>query len=352
MELENLYQWGLTEEFLREAELYSNLTLARITAQHRGNYTVVNNGFSRAQVSGKFIDDVSSNGDFPAVGDWVMLSDFGGTAIIQNVLTRKSAFVRKASRKTSKEQVVASNIDMTLICMALNEDFNLRRLERYLSTVWASGSIPIVALTKSDLCENIEQKYADACSVSIGTDVVVCSGFIADGYAEVEKYMKPGKTIALIGSSGVGKSSMINHFIENDIQTTREVRNDGKGRHATTRRQMMLLPGGGLVIDTPGMRALGVISADVEKTFTDIETIAVHCRYRDCSHTMEPGCAVREAIEQGIVDAARFNNYRKIQVESVYSSLTARQIEEEKIKRLFGGKSAMKQAMRSIKKKK
>lgn len=348
----NLYRWGLTERFEREAESYAGLHPARVTEQHRNHYKVVcEGGFLQAAVSGKMMYNAVEGSDFPAVGDWVMLEDVHEPAVIRHVLTRETVFMRKTAGTTRESQVVASNIDTVFICMALHADYNLRRLERCLSIAWDSGAAPVIVLTKSDLCEDVNLKLAEVSGVSFGADIIVCSKLKEDGYDAVSPYIKPGKTVAFIGSSGVGKSTMINHLLSSETQATREIREDGKGRHATTARQLMLLPRGGLVVDTPGMRELGTISVNMEKSFADIEALTSQCRFKDCAHGSEPGCAVRAAVASGALDAARFENYKKIRAESNYDGLSSRQIETEKINRMFGGKSEMKQTLREIKKK-
>ena len=352
MEYSYLYKWGLSKHIEQEANTFEGLFLARVTEQRRNLYKIVcENGFLQATVSGKFIYAAQDSSDFPAVGDWVMFFLEGDMAVIYHVLTRKSVFGRRAAGTATEAQIVASNIDSVFICMALNEDYNLRRLERYLSIAWNSGATPVIVLTKSDLCDNLELKQSEVSGISFGANVIVCSKLKQDGYKAVMTYIKQGETVTFIGSSGVGKSTLINHLLGEETLVTKEIGNDGKGRHATTHRQLMLLPCGGLVMDTPGMRELGIVSGDLEKTFTDIEELAGQCRFSDCSHTSEPGCAVRAAIEGGFLDAARLGSYNKIQMEAGYSGLSSRQIEEEKIKRVFGGKGEMKKFMRSIKQK-
>lgn len=352
----NLKKYGLTDRFVQEAALYEGLFLARISEQHHDIYKVVSEqGELRASVSGRFAYDTNADTDFPAVGDWVMidrLDDNSGSAVIHQILSRKSVFLRKAAGTGNAVQIIAANIDIVFICMSLNADFNLRRLERYLSIAWDSTATPVIVLTKADLCKDLEQKLADVDAVSVGTDVIVCSSMAENGFKDVADYITEGRTIAFIGSSGVGKTTLINRLIGEDIFTTKEIReDDGKGRHATTHRQLLLLPGGGIVIDTPGMRELHLHSGNLSKSFEDIEELAALCKYSDCAHGSEPGCAIRAAIVSGELSEKRFENYRKLQNELSYEGLDFRELEEEKIKRMFGSKNEMKQLKRAVKNK-
>jgi len=354
MKLNNLIKYGLSERFAQEATLYEGLYLARVTEQHRDLYKVVSEkGELQAGVSGSFIYRAEDNSDFPAVGDWVMidrLDDSSGNAVIHQILRRKSVFERKTAGTGNSIQIVAANIDIIFICMSLNADFNLRRIERYLSIAWNSMATPVIVLTKADLCEDLDQKLIEIAKVSVGTDVVVCSSLEENGYDEVLPYITEGKTIAFIGSSGVGKSTLINRLAGSDVMETKEIRgDDDKGRHTTTHRQLILLPNGGNVIDTPGMRELQLDSANLSRAFEDVEDLAEHCRYNDCSHTSEPGCAVRKAIETGELPEERLESYRKRQKEMGYEGLNFRQLEQKKIESMFGSRGEMKQAMRHIK---
>ena len=352
----DLNHYVLTPEVVQEASLHEGLHLGRVSEQHRELYAVITgNGEVRASVSGKLAFNARGSADFPAVGDWVLLDRAdgnAGNAVIHQVLRRKSIFERKGAGTAHTTQIVAANIDVVFICMSLNADFNLRRLERYLSIAWNSGATPVIVLTKADLCDDVSERLEEIATVSVGTDVVVCSCVEDGGVRGVLPYIAKGRTIAFIGSSGVGKSTLINRLMGRDVLATREIDENDRGRHATTSRQLLLLPGGGMVIDTPGMRELQLESTDLGKTFEDIQALAEGCRYRDCSHGSEPGCAVRGAIQAGTLSEERFGSYRKLLREVGYEGLNSRQVEQEKIKRMFGGFGEMKQAMRHAKNKK
>jgi ribosome biogenesis GTPase len=339
--------YGAGERRLAEAALTPELRLARVLTQSKELYKIADEeGETLAEVSGKFRHDAKSPSEYPAVGDFVLAAraEEGGRAVIHRVLPRQSAFTRTAPGAEQDLQVVAANVDLVFLCMSLNNDYNPSRLERYLSVAWASGATPVIVLTKSDLCADLSSVLAEVASIAPGTDIVVTSSTDQDSCDRLLSYLKPGVTGSFLGSSGVGKSTLINRLAGEERLATSDIRRDDKGRHTTTRRELLVLPQGGVVIDTPGMRELGVDAVDLSRSFADIEELAAKCRFRDCSHTAEPGCAVLQALSDGLLEERRFENYRKLKKEARYDGLSSRQIEAEKLEAMFGGKGAMKQA--------
>lgn len=258
-----------------------------------------------------------------AVGDWAALECDAETGRLSLcfVLPRKTKFSRAASGIAVKEQIVAANVDYVFLMQSLNRDFNMRRLERYLIASWESGAIPVVVLTKTDCCGDVGAKKALACNTAPGVEVHAISCVSGEGMEEVRKYFTRGKTIALLGSSGVGKSTLANALAGEDLFKTQAIReHDARGRHTTTHREIVLLSGGGMILDTPGMRSLSLWEADtgMEVMFGDIEELIKLCRFHDCSHNNEPGCAVREALYTGALDMQRWNSWLKLQKEMAH----------------------------------
>lgn len=354
--MKHLEAYGFTQGFKTEASTYAEFIPGRIVSQFRDLYKVVTDqGAFFAILSGKFRHEATHLLEFPAVGDFVMVdrsNDENGNGIIHHVLTRKSSFERRAVGYKNEVQIVAANIDLVFICMSLNNDYNLSRLERYLSVAWNSGAIPIVVLTKTDLCENVLQKQVEIQSIALGADIVATSKQDSKSLNKLLSYLKDGSTAAFIGSSGVGKSTLINHLVGQEIISTNETRQDDKGRHTTTRRELILLPEGGILIDTPGMRELGVDSVDLAQSFSDIDTLAHQCRFKDCAHKKEPDCAVRAAIQEGSLDPRRLVNYLKLKKEAHYEGLSSRQIEAEKSREMFAEVGGMKNVKKFLKEKK
>lgn len=354
--MNNLKTMGLSTQFINEARFYENLVLGRVMSQAKHIYNVMTEvGEIKAEVSGKFRYETKSVTEFPAVGDFVMLNraDYSqGHAVIHRVLSRKSEFIRKAAGTANEAQVVAANVDLVYICMAANNDFNLRRLERYLGIAWDSGAKPIVILTKADLSENLTTHLSELKEVALSVDVLVASLEDQSLLSDIQGQLSSGKTAVFIGSSGVGKSTLINRLMGQEVLATDGLRNDDKGRHTTTHRQMFALNGGGVVIDTPGMRELGLERADLSKAFNDIDDLATHCKFNDCSHTSEPKCAVKLAIEKSELSQARYENYLKLRKEAKYDGLSSREIEHVKLDAMFEGVGGMKHARKHVKHKK
>lgn len=255
-----------------------------------------------------------------AVGDWVVLEYAVEiqTPCICFVLKRKTKFSRAASGVEVKEQIVAANVDIVFLIQSLNRDFNMRRLERYLIAAWESGAIPVIVLTKADCCEDVEGKMSIVYSTAPGVDVHAISCVTGEGIEEIRRYFSQGRTIALLGSSGVGKSTLANTLAGEEILKTQAIRqDDSRGRHTTTHREIVLLPEGGLILDTPGMRSLSLWEADtgMEVMFGDVEELVKLCRFSDCKHENEPGCAVKEALQTGKLEMKRWEAWLKLQKE-------------------------------------
>jgi ribosome biogenesis GTPase / thiamine phosphate phosphatase len=296
------------------------LVPGRVAVQHRGSYVVcAETGELSAEPSGKLRHETPEGG-LPVTGDWVVIRphEDGSGAIVHAVLPRRTAISRKAAFLPTEEQVLGANVDIVFLVSGLDGDLNLRRLERYLATVWNSGAEPVIVLTKPDLADDLESALLSVSSIAIGVPVHVANGLTGEGVDELRPYLAGNRTAALLGSSGVGKSTLINQLRGEDVQAVGDVRKgDRRGRHTTTTRELVRLPGGGLLLDTPGMRELQLWSVDegFDTTFGDVEALTAQCRFNDCRHEREPGCAVRRALAEGSLDRDRYASYRKLQRE-------------------------------------
>lgn len=294
----------------------SDLVPARVASETRGLWSLLGCRAALGELSGRLRHALAGI-ERPVVGDWVVVADHGERAVIHHVLARSSAMVRRLAGKTGAAQIIAANVDLFFIVTAATRDFNVRRLERYLTAVWDSGAQPVVLLNKVDLCPRSTDMVTAIHEVAASVPVVCVSALTGVGIEDVRRRLSGNATAAFIGSSGVGKSSLTNSLMGSTLQTVDDVRADGKGRHATTRRELLPLRGGGVVIDTPGMRELGLIDDEggIERVFRDVADFATQCRYRDCGHENTPGCAVEAAIADGGLDADRLDAYRKIERE-------------------------------------
>jgi len=301
----------------RDAEL----TPARVSEEQRGSYQILGqSGAWRAELAGRLRHEMAGDrSQAPCTGDWVLarvppVREDGSPALIHRVLMRRTKFSRKEAGDRTAEQIIAANVDTIFLVQSLNLNLNPRRLERYLALLWESGAEPVVVLSKADLCPDPDPSVEVAKTAARGVTVLVTSALAPGGLDVLAPYLGVGRTVALVGSSGVGKSTIVNRLLGSDLMRVQGIREDDRGRHTTTSRQLILLPGGGMLLDTPGMRTVLMWEGEegLKTAFQDIEELAARCRFRDCGHGTEPGCAVQSALETGTLDAGRFANYRKV----------------------------------------
>jgi ribosome biogenesis GTPase len=320
-----LDQYGWSEKLQREFAPHAaqGLNPGRVIAQHRGlNILVTEHGETRAEISGRLAREAGP-GERPSAGDWVAASPAqgGGPAIIRHVLPRRTAFTRRSPEGAI--QVVAANVDLALLVASIESAPNPRRLERYLTAAWASGAQPLILLTKADLCADPDDAFQTVRRIAAGARVICVSSVTGEGLSEVREAVAPGVTAVLTGASGAGKSTLANALLGEARMAVGEVReDDGRGRHTTSHRELLLLSGGGLLLDTPGMRELALDDAGdgLSAAFDDIEALAAQCRFADCAHDSEPGCAVRAARECGDLDEARWKSFDKLRREVAHQA--------------------------------
>lgn len=304
------------------------LAPARVAVEHRGAYLLyTERGERPAELAGRLRHAADSRDDLPAVGDWVAVADPEGAdrALVQAVLPRRTKFSRMAANDHGQtvEQVVAANVDVVFLVAGLDGDLNLRRLERYLTLGWESGAEPVVVLTKSDLCTDADAVALEVEAIAVGVPVHPVSNLTGAGVDGLAGYFSGGRTVAALGSSGAGKSSLVNRLAGDELMATGDLRADGRGRHTTTNRQLLMLPQGGLFLDTPGMRELRLWESEdgLAATFDDVISAAARCRFSDCSHETEPDCGVRAALADGTLDRERYVSWRKLQGELEHLAL-------------------------------
>ena len=337
----NIKDYGIKENLIKK--ISNDKIVARIIATHKDRYEIVcNNGQGFAQIKrGCYYDN--PNSIYPTTGDFVLIEwNDSGDSMIYETLKRESLFSRTASSSDRKkelhsqhEQLVAANFDYVFIIQSLNNNFNMNRIQRYLSLAWESGAVPVIILTKSDLVSNVQDYIEEVQNVAFGVDVYAVSCFTKTGIDDIKKYFSKGNTIVFLGSSGVGKSTLVNTLYGKEIMKTSDIReNDSRGRHTTTSRNLIMLPNGAMIIDTPGMRELGMWDAEsgINKTFQDIEQYLGMCKFTDCTHTNESGCRILKAIEEGELDRERFEQYLKLQKESMYNTDSEQYLRDKKEK--------------------
>jgi ribosome biogenesis GTPase len=322
----NLIDLGWNEDWARHFARFTaeGLSPARVTCQEKNAWTVLtDHGEALTEVCGKLKHEAQSRGDLPAVGDWVAVQSLPGErrAVVRAVMPRKSRFIRQKPGSRTEQQVLAANVDTAFLVSGLDGDFNLRRIERYLTQAWESGARPVIILNKSDLCSDVSLQLARVEACAMGTPIHPVSAVQRAGLDAVRSYLSTGQTVVFLGSSGVGKSSLVNALLgEERLETAPVRKSDSRGRHTTTRRELFLLPCGAMVIDTPGLRMMP-LWRDQESAawaFEDIEAMAGRCRFRDCSHRTEPGCAVQAALLSGDLDVDRMESYRTMERELLH----------------------------------
>lgn len=318
----DLAQLGWSADFAAShAALFPELTPGRVSAEFREAYAVMSAaGEFTARIGGKFRHGAAARQDYPAVGDWIAYSSIDpSNALIQGILPRRNCVARRAAGKSIAEQILAANVDTMLLVSALNADFNPRRIERYVALAIESQTEPVIVLNKADLCGDLEDKLSALASWASSIPIHVVAALHQEGLQALAPYLAAGRTVTVVGSSGVGKSTLINALLGSEALATAATRaGDDRGRHTTSARQLVALPGGALLLDTPGMRELHLwAAADLGETFGDIKALARRCRFTDCRHQSEPGCAVRAALGTELA-AARLLNYQKLERELAF----------------------------------
>ena len=336
------YGWSEVWATAFAPHAHAGHTPGRVILQHRNGYLVVTDaGELQAKASGRLRHEAQETGP-PAVGDWVALSPNpqDGAATIHAVLPRHTAFVRRAADSARRTQILAANIDVAFVVTSMNADLNLRRIQRFLAAALDSGARPVLVLTKSDLSADPQAEAAQVAALETQTLVLTVSAREGVGLEALRLQVKPGETCVLIGSSGVGKSTLVNAFLNEDRMATQAIRaSDDQGRHTTSHRQLIPLPGGGLIIDTPGIREVGLIDAEegVEAVFDDIERLMQECRFTNCGHVSEPGCAVQAALADGALEGSRWAHFQKLKSELAAAGDKAERIAKAAERRRLGG---------------
>jgi ribosome biogenesis GTPase / thiamine phosphate phosphatase len=342
--LYTLEQLGWRQHYEPPAgELTEELIVARVAEEQRGAYVLfAERGPLEATVTGRLMHEASAREDYPAVGDWVLARPLPREerAVIVRTLPRRSRLSRKVAGTKVDEQIIAANVDVVFLVSSLNAELNPRRIERYLSVIWESGATPVILLNKADLAEEAHILIGDVGRIAPGVDVHATSAATGQGVDTLRGYLAVGQTSVFVGSSGVGKSSLVNRLLASETQVVSHISNYDKGRHTTTSRQMLIAPDGGLIIDTPGLRELGLWDADsgVGMTFADVTELAAGCAFGDCQHRSEPGCAVQAALDSGELPYERFESYRKLEREQAFierkKDVNLREAERKKWKQI------------------